>query len=1026
MMLIRFRLWLPFVLTLIAVPTLADAVAPRVSVDAPQGRHRLWVELPDAEGRSTRLLVRESEARIEPGTSGSDPSGTALYLTWTEDGTQRWSAYSRDGGVNWSTPRPTPNELRLLRAPVPPGAAAPQPSPSLLLPPDGRLHLLQFKTTSLPEWREPVEKLGVEFVRFFPDNAHLVRIDPSVVDSVEQLGFVERVAPYHPAYRLDPELIDWLEGDGDPEELRVNVMTLDRGAEPKSRLAAAAQASGARIAQWYPSGYVLELWVTRDQLRRLASDEEFAWADRWSPPEQDMDLVRVDSGADWIESVEGYCGQGVRGEVMDWGVQADHRDFDGILLHGPTGVDSHGTCTYGIVFGNGDRDGDGDPMATGHLPCAEQGIFGSYADLTDRFAYTQELKDAPYYASFQSNSWGATRTRYYNSYSAEMDDIIFQLDIAITQSQSNAGNQLSRPEAWAKNVISVGGIQHMNTLDVADDAWGYTASIGPAWDGRVKPDVSYWNDYIYTTDASTVPGGDYTPYFNGTSASTPEVAGVVGLMVQMWSENVWGTNPTGSTVFERQPHFGTIKALLINNAQQWEFSGTDHDLTRTHQGWGRPSAKVALERAANSFVVDQDQPLMLGQTASYALTVRSDETELKVTMVFPDPPALPSAEIHRINDVNLRVTSPSGLVYLGNVGLDGGLYSTPGSSIPNSIDTVENVFVPYPEAGVWTVDVEAAEINADGYLETPGDDVVFALVVTGAGSGGQCGNGIREAGEDCDGDDRGGRTCRGLGCDPGGALACNQDCTFDTSQCTACPACGDGNCDVGETCVTCPADCVSESAQQCGNGLCETADGEDCETCSLDCRGELSGSPSGRFCCGSSGEYGVDCTDARCSDTYTTCVDFVSLAYCCGDTVCEGAEDEVSCAADCAVVAATPGEAGDPGGQMLLAEYDDATGIIALTYGDGCEATDHVIQYGDLTQASIAAYSWSGQVCGLGMGGAYAWTPPASPESLFFVIVGNNGTVEGSYGLDGSGAERPEDVLGAVCPLPQDLTNRCD
>ena len=39
-----------------------------------------------------------------------------------------------------------------------------------------------------------------------------------------------------------------------------------------------------------------------------------------------MDLVRDDSGADWLESnyfsvVDnlGYCGQGVRGEVMDSG-----------------------------------------------------------------------------------------------------------------------------------------------------------------------------------------------------------------------------------------------------------------------------------------------------------------------------------------------------------------------------------------------------------------------------------------------------------------------------------------------------------------------------------------------------------------------------------------------------------------------------------------------------------------------------------------------------------------------------------
>ena len=1010
-----------FVLVLLCTPALAGPSEPRISVESRAGQDLVWVEIPAEDGKVNRQLLRRSDSPITPGESGSDPSGKAVFVNWIEDGVDRWAAYSRDGGLVWSRPRPEPTEIRLLRAAVPPGAAAPTPRPSLQLPPVGRLHLVQFKTISLPEWRKALEESGVEILRPFPDNGHLVLLDPSLASVVDKLAFVERVVPFHPGYRLEQDLLDWLDGDGAPEELRVNAMSFGWGAGPKSRLARSAEAAGARVAQWHPSGYTLELWVTRDQLRSLAANDEFAWANRWSPPEADMDLVREDSGANWIEGIDGFCGQGVRGEVLDWGIQADHRDFDGILLHGPTGIDSHGTSTYGIVFGNGDRDGDGEAQATGHLPCAEQGIFGSYANLTDRFAYTQELKGAPYHASFQSNSWGNNITVNYNDYSVEMDDIIFRLDIAITQSQSNTGNRWSRPQAWAKNVISVGGITHKDTLDPSDDSWSVTGSIGPASDGRIKPDVNYWNDYIYTTDASATPGGTYTAFFNGTSASTPEVAGVLGLMVQMWSENVWGTNPTGSTVFERQPHFGTIKALLINNAQQYDFNGTGHDLTRTHQGWGRPSAKIAKERAANSLVVDQDQPLSLGQVATYDVTVRSDETELKVTMVYPDPPGDPAASVHRINDVNLKATSPSGLIYHGNVGLDTGIFSVP-DGFPNSIDTVENIFVPFPESGIWTVEIEAAEVNADGNLGTPEIDVVFALVVTGAGAGGQCGNDIREPGEDCDGSDLGGRTCGSLGCDPGGSLSCNQDCTYDTSQCATCPACGDGICDFGETCITCPADCIFESAQACGNGLCETADGEDCETCPGDCRSNLGGNPSTRFCCGG-GEYAVDCTDDRCSDTYTTCVSHAALNYCCGDTVCEGAENEISCQVDCAL--STPGEAGGAGSQML-ASYNGAAGTISLTYGTGCETTDHVIQYGELTQAGIASYSWSGQECGMGTGGDYEWTPPASPGSLFFVVVGNNGVVEGSYGTDGAGVERPEDALGAACPLPQDLTKRCD
>ena len=83
------------------------------------------------------------------------------------------------------------------------------------------------------------------------------------------------------------------------------------------------------------------------------------------------------------------------------------------------------------------------------MPCPEaQGIFADYGFLGDRFAHTQELKESPYFASFQTNSWGDGQTPVYTSKSHELDDIIWRLDIAILQSQSNTGNQNSRPQAW--------------------------------------------------------------------------------------------------------------------------------------------------------------------------------------------------------------------------------------------------------------------------------------------------------------------------------------------------------------------------------------------------------------------------------------------------------------------------------------------------------------------------------------------------------------------------------------------------
>jgi hypothetical protein len=481
----------------------------------------------------------------------------------------------------------------------------------------------------------------------------------------------------------------------------------------------------------------------------------------------------------------------------------------------------------------------------------------------------------------------------------------------------------------------------------------------------------------------------------------------------------------GDTVFERQPHAQTIKALMINNAQQYPFTGTSSDLTRVHQGWGRPSAKVAKERAARSTVIDENLVLGLNETASFEVKVLEEETELKITMAYADPPGTTSSTLHRINDVDLRVTSPSSTLYHGNNGLDAGNYSTPGGS-PNGVDTVENVFVESPEAGTWLVEVEAVEINQDAFLDTGEDDLTFALVVTGGTAAGVCGDGEKDHDEQCDGDDLGGVTCEDLGCTGGGVLACAGDCTYDLSSCADCPVCGDSTCNFGETCLSCTEDCISESSAACGNGLCETADGEDCVGCPQDCAGLQTGKPDFRFCCGDGdGKFPVTCLDSRCSDGGFACSDQPSLAYCCGDGFCEGSEDIVSCEIDC--TPPSPGENGtDANGMLLVTGFDRANQVLSLSYGIACEVTDGTIEYGELSRADLASYNWSGQECNIGGGGSYDWQVAGTPDSIFFVVVGHNGTAAGSYGKDSDGSERPEDMTGIDCPVAQDLLYRCD
>jgi len=75
------------------------------------------------------------------------------------------------------------------------------------------------------------------------------------------------------------------------------------------------------------------------------------------------------------------------------------------------------------------------------------------------------------------------------------------------------------------------------------------------------------------------------------------------------------------------------------------------------------------------------------------------------------------------------------------------------------------------------------------------------------------------------------------------------------------------------------------------------------------------------------------------------------------------------------------------------------------------------VYYGDL--AGVSTYAYAAAACSVGNTGTASFDPGLA--SAFFVIVGNNGVEEGSYGTDSSGAERPEHGLTPLCDRAQNL-----
>lgn len=720
-------------------------------------------------GGTQRILVADREiARTRNAVSDVQyfAVGHAVAVTWVESGAagnREMYAFSRDG-VEWS--RAIERDLKTINLrwqrfdPLATDHASLVPSYLAAMSQD--VHIVQFVVPPFDAVLEPLVEAGVEVYAALPESALIVKAEGDALETLRGNAFVRAVLPFHGAFKTEPAIArgylskfapddasaakarsafeaNW----GKPyveamERLRAGgkasfwIQVHRAGVEMKQSVAEAIVAMGGVVQDVTPDDHLMRAELTQEQLLATLARPEVAFIDPWGPAESDMDIERVLMGANAVENATGISGEGVRAEVMDSGVRATHVALAGANIRLNSTDTSHGTSTFGILFGTG----TGNAAARALLPDAEGKYFYAYSGLSgfggtaSRLTVTQTSVNTNNVV-VQSNSWGSPLTTAYTTVSQSMDNIIWQTDLLICQSQSNNGTQNSRPEAWAKNVLAIGGVVHSNDTNRTNDFWSNGASIGPAADGRVKPELANHYDNVLTTSSTS--DTSYTATFNGTSSATPITAGYMGLLFQMWHAGVFPGYGQASSVFASRPYSTTARALAIHSAfrYNWGAGGSNASINRNVQGWGVIDIEKLRQLAPSMYIINESRNLLAGQIASYTFEVAEGTPNLAVTMVYRDPPGTTSSTIHRINDVSLKVTAPDGGFYWGNSGLSTSNLSTQNGAA-NTRDTVENVFITAPRGGRYTVQVFADIVTADGNPRTVGvNDVNFALAVSG-------------------------------------------------------------------------------------------------------------------------------------------------------------------------------------------------------------------------------------------------------------------------------------------------------
>jgi subtilisin family serine protease len=315
-------------------------------------------------------------------------------------------------------------------------------------------------------------------------------------------------------------------------------------------------------------------------------------------------------------------------------------------------------------------------------------------------------------ARIHTNSWGDEENiapfNRYTERTGDLDRFVWEHpDILVLVAAGNAGpfdDSVGSPST-GKNLLAVGALE---VADAEPPCPASFSSRGWTHDGRIKPDLLAPGRQVRSAATDFTVGSPHCGdrFGSGTSMASPTAAGLAALVRQYFTE---GWYPAGvadpARVFE--PSAALLRATMIASTVDVTTFGCSsvRPVPSRDQGWGLVQLDRALrfpdddhglvvEDRGDGFTTSSDRPVSLG-------VVVPDGGELKVVLVWSDPPSTSTAAVNLVNDLDLVVEGPTGS-YRGNAFVDG--VSVTGGEA-DRLNNVEVVWLRNATPGVWRVRV---------------------------------------------------------------------------------------------------------------------------------------------------------------------------------------------------------------------------------------------------------------------------------------------------------------------------------
>ncbi len=607
------------------------------------------------------------------------------------------------------------------------------------VPLGGAYHaVVQFQQSPSAAQRAALSRVGVILHDYLPEKAYMATIAATTdVRQLEGYGVVH-IGALSAQDKIEAELL--LGQTGGTEAARAHVrVEIYPDLDPVLAAEEAARTHGAALISI--SDRVLHLTLPRSTLMELASAEWVKWIEGINEityrANGSRALIKVNLVQDQPYNLKG---SGIKFGLYDkFGVQSNHSALSSrvtILSGATTSTDPHATINAGLMIGNGAGSGSGSGNI-GMAPEATLDFVNVSAFTTSGINWTSIFDSMK--AHINQRNWVAVNNSYgdlnapvgnYTTGSRLADEavrlsnatIVFAVDYAVSEATPRS---LRTPET-AKNIIAVTAVDKNGGTFKPLPGRKHPA-CGPTSDGRIKPDIaaagsgtSPSGPHIISTNIGT--GSTYTNGFSedhqGTSLAAPAITGGVGLIVQRYKQLNNNNIPSPALV----------KSILLNTAQ--EFQGSQPGPDYRH-GFGIANILDAVK------VVDAlayyERTISQGDVQEREITVPAGQSRLRVMMAYTDYEAAANAQTALVNQLNLKLISPSGVEWLPWV-LNPNSFNSAATRAINVLDNVEQVEVSLPESGTWRIQVTAPNINQgsnQGYAVSWDNPVVISPTTVG-------------------------------------------------------------------------------------------------------------------------------------------------------------------------------------------------------------------------------------------------------------------------------------------------------